>query len=48
LQAIYVTGVRNMRTAHNIHLAKPMERLVKEPDCTRGIILKHALEKEDV
>lgn len=48
MQAIYVTEVRNIRTAYNINLAKPTERLVKKPDCTRGIILKRALEKEDV
>jgi hypothetical protein len=45
---MYVTRVRNMRTAYNIHPAKPTEGLVKKPDCTRRIILKHALEKEGV
>jgi hypothetical protein len=45
---MYVTGVRNMRTAYSIHLAKPKEGLAKKPDYTRRIILKHALEKEDV
>lgn len=46
MQAMYVTGVRNKKTAYNIHLAKPAEGLVKKPNCTRRIILKHALEKK--
>jgi hypothetical protein len=48
LQTIYVTAVRNMGTTYKIHLEKPTEGLVKQPDCIWRIILKHALDKENV
>jgi hypothetical protein len=34
-----------MRTAYNIHLAKPTEGQVEKTDCTRRINLKHTLKK---